>query len=282
MGERSTLKSHKTILMNRTFHKSLHSIRSFFGTFGFDPAKFFISIIALPSYFKDAFRFYSTSKKARLGFTFGVFPMLSDKYAPSGFVRGHYFIQDLFVAQEINANQPENHVDIGSRIDGFIAHLASFRKVEIIDIRPLELDVDNISFIQMDFSAPLNEEYHGYSSSVSCLHTLEHFGLGRYGDQIDPGGFLKGLDNLYALCRRRGILYLSVPIGKNKVFFNAHRTFDLNYLIHLFQPRFSVHKLSIIDDDGNFFRNVALDDPRIHNSFNCKYGCGIFQLIKSE
>jgi hypothetical protein len=36
--------------------------------------------------------------------------------------------------------------------------------------------------------------------SISCLHALEHFGLGRYGDRLDPNGhetgFLKLLDML--------------------------------------------------------------------------------------
>jgi hypothetical protein len=33
----------------------------------------------------------------------------------------------------------------------------------------------------------------GYCDSLSCLHALEHFGLGRYGDPIDPRGHEKGI-----------------------------------------------------------------------------------------
>lgn len=40
-------------------------------------------------------------------------------------------------------------------------------------------------FKQADLVRPV-EGMAGYCDSLSCLHALEHFGLGRYGDPIDP------------------------------------------------------------------------------------------------
>ena len=49
----------------------------------------------------------------------------------AGESQGHYFHQDLLVANQIFLNSPERHIDIGSRIDGFVARVAAFREIEI-------------------------------------------------------------------------------------------------------------------------------------------------------
>lgn len=115
-------------------------------------------------------------------------PCYSDRTDDAGSLSLHYFFQDLFVAQRIFKNAPLRHVDIGSRIDGFVAHLASFRSVEVFDIRPLEVNIPNVTFKQLDI---MNRTCINENSipPVSCLHALEHFGLGRYGDSINFNGF---------------------------------------------------------------------------------------------
>ena len=110
---------------------------------------------------------------------------------------------------------------MGSRIDGFVAHVASFRKIEAVDIREQTSEIQNISFVKADMMAPLPENLHGYADSVSCLHALEHFGLGRYGDGIDVDGHVRGIENLAKLLSAGGRLYLSVPIGPQRIEFNA-------------------------------------------------------------
>ena len=70
-------------------------------------------------------------------------PCLTDRFEESGAARGHYFHQDLLVAQRIFDSAPARHVDMGSRIDGFVAHVASFREPEQRDLRenlPFERD----------------------------------------------------------------------------------------------------------------------------------------------
>lgn len=261
-------------------YKLLKKIKFFFDLLGINLVKLFSNIIFFPSYILDLIKFYSLSKKSNSRFSFSIFPILDDKHAPSGSTKGHYFTQDLFVAQEIFIEKPLRHVDIGSRIDGFITHVASFREIEVIDIRPVDLCIDNIKFLQLDFSKELNKEFHNYSDSISCLHTLEHFGLGRYGDLIDPDSFKKGLANLHLLCAPGGSFHFSVPLGDNVVFFNAHRTFNFNFLFEMLTPLFDVKSLSVIDDEGYFHKKISLNDVRIETNFNSKYGCAIFHLIK--
>lgn len=152
-------------------------------------------------------------------------PCLYDWYEEGGTTKSEYFLQDLHVAQQIYHHGPERHVDIGSRVDGFVAHVASFREVEVFDIRAIATELPQIHFKQADLMNPARE-IAAYCDSLSCLHALEHFGLGRYGDPLDPAGSVTGLRNMACIIRPGGRLYLSVPVGIERVFFNAHRVFS--------------------------------------------------------
>ncbi len=207
-------------------------------------------------------------------------PYPHEKKQQSGTARGHYFHQDLLVARRIHDSKPEKHVDIGSRIDGFVAHVAAFREIEVLDIRPLDSNIHNIRFKQANLiSLPAGME--NYTDSLSCLHAIEHFGLGRYGDPIDFEGHIKGLQNLHTILRPGGTLYLSCPIGPQRIEFNAHRVFSVKYLLSLFDGRFRVRSFSFVDDSGDLHENVELRKELLANDCGCNYGCGIFELEKT-
>lgn len=210
-----------------------------------------------------------------------LYPCLDDKQAASGEASGHYFHQDLLVARRIFARNPKRHVDVGSRIDGFVAHVATFRTIEVLDIRPLRDQIPNVTFRQVDLMAP-GIEYTAVADSVSCLHALEHFGLGRYGDPINPDGHLAGLRALRELLRPAGMLYLSVPMGPQRIEFNAHRVFALQYLLNCVQADFDVEAFSYVDDVGTLHENVALASAPadVAASFGCNYGLAILELSR--
>jgi hypothetical protein len=77
-------------------------------------------------------------------------PCLHDRYAEAGVTKSEYFWQDLLVARWIHEANPERHVDVGSRTDGFVAHVASFREIEVFDVRPVTIDIPGIRFTQAD------------------------------------------------------------------------------------------------------------------------------------
>ena len=208
------------------------------------------------------------------------YPIVNEKNIPSGLIEGHYFKQDLLVAQKIFKKNPKRHLDIGSRVDGFVAHVATFRPIEVADIRENNFVIDNISFVRMDFMNPLPKNMIGAYDSLSSLHALEHFGLGRYGDPVDAQGYLKGLQNFTEILAQGGTLYLSVPIGKQTVLFNAHRIFSVQYLLKLSSEKFELISFSYIDDKDHLFQNIAVTDDQAEKSFGCKYGCGIFEFRK--
>lgn len=207
------------------------------------------------------------------------FPILHEREDEGGTMKGHYFHQDLYVARLIYEASPKNHLDIGSRTDGFVAHVATFRKIEIIDIRPIKSKVRNIVFRQADLMQ-LPADLVNYCDSISSLHAIEHFGLGRYGDPINYFGYLEALNNIYLMLQTGGIFYFSVPIGTQRIEFNAHRVFSVKYLTDLFAEKYHVKEFSYVNDQGDFFENVSMDEQSIQSNFGCEYGCGIFSLIK--
>lgn len=223
----------------------------------------------------------SQARKSPHKFVFGKLnPYPHEKKQQSGTAKGHYFHQDLMVARRIFESMPEKHVDVGSRVDGFVAHVAAFRPIEVLDIRPMDSKVRNILFKQADLMSP-PPEMTGYTDSLSCLHAIEHFGLGRYGDPIDFEGHLKGLNSLYIILKPGGTLYLSCPIGPQRIEFNAHRVFAVKYLMSLFEGKFNLRNFSYVDDRGDLHENVAMTTDMLDANFGCQYGCGIFELVKT-
>nr|QGT50097.1 hypothetical protein Helico4rc_2170 [uncultured Helicobacter sp.] len=62
--------------------------------------------------------------------------------------------------------------------------------------------------------------------------SVEHFGLGRYGDPIEPDAWEKALKSFQRVLKPQGKLYISVPVGQeNKVCFNAHRVYKPQTII---------------------------------------------------
>jgi hypothetical protein len=119
--------------------------------FGFDPRVFLRSLRGLPIYIKD-WRKFRTSYSGTLNFM----PCLHDRYEEGGTTKSEYFWQDLLVARWIFAAKPQRHVDIGSRVDGFVAHVASFREIEVFDVRPISTPIPGVLFKQADLMSSDN------------------------------------------------------------------------------------------------------------------------------
>jgi SAM-dependent methyltransferase len=195
-------------------------------------------------------------------------------------MKGHYFNQDLHVAKLIYGANSTKHVDIGSRTDGFVAHLVVFREVEVFDIRDIKSTVEKISFTWADLSSS-SFNHIEYTDSFSCLHAIEHFGLARYGDTIDPEGQILALENMWRTLKVGGKFYFSTPIGPQRIKVNAYRVFSVRYLFELFESKYDIVSFSYINDKGDLVVNQDLNNPEfVSENFGCIYGCGIFEMIK--
>ena len=251
-------------------------IYRYLSDFWLEPLKFF-------KWFKNIFWYISDSiklkKQKNKDFPIKCsYPCLHDKDDSAWVCKWHYFHQDLLVAQEIYKENPQKHVDVASRVDWFITHLATFREVEVFDIRKLDSKIKNIKFKKEDLMN-IWEEMKDYTSSISCLHAIEHFWLWRYWDPIDINWHLKWLDNIYKILISGGIFYFSTPIWKQRIEFNAHRVFSVKYLYDHFKDKYEIEKFAYVDDNGDLHKNVDIKDW-FKDSFWCWFWCWIFKLRK--
>ncbi len=208
-------------------------------------------------------------------------PCLYDWYEEGGATTSEYFWQDLLVARLIAEAKPIKHVDVGSRVDGFVTHVASFREIEVFDIRPITTEIPGIVFKQADLMN-ISDTYgkDGYCDSLSCLHAIEHFGLGRYGDPLTVNGFEIGFVNMINLIQPGGTFYLSTPIGRERVEFNANWVFDpvkINALAQKHSMR--LHNLINIKQTGER-RSFVPSDADLAQLASERYSLGIFQFVK--
>ena len=259
--------------MNRIIKKIFKPFVNFLLTKGIKPRQ----IISLRHYPKYRSQYKKFEKLG--GIVTHKYPIFRDYDDQAGAASGHYFHQDLLVASFVHNNSPTRHIDIGSRIDGFVAHVASFRKIDVMDVRDLNATGhQNISFIKADL---MNKDsvQSDITDSISCLHAIEHFGLGRYSDPIDPEGHKKGFNNIVRMLKPKGILFISFPIGKaNEVHFNAHRVFHptdiFTWADH--SSSLKLERFDYVDDAGNLHQNIDLEEIKL----DVKLGCGIYTFKK--
>jgi hypothetical protein len=224
----------------------LRKILYFLRQIGFDPLRAKKGISNIPHYLVDLFRFLKMGKVAG---TIRISPVLNDFKDNAGSADGHYFWQDLITAQWIFSIHSKSHLDVGSRIDGFIAHLLTFRPVTLLDIRPTPLQIPGLTTIQGDAQKNLTKEI-GKFDSVSSLHSIEHFGLGRYGDSLDHLGHIKGLIEISECVEEGGSFFVSFPIGKSAVEFNEQRVVDPKWPLEVLID-FTMEKFVLIPWKGS-------------------------------
>lgn len=232
----------------------------------------FSALRHVPRFMRDLRHFRALGGKVG-----GLYPVFADYDDQAGSAKGHYFHQDLLVASLIHQASPRRHIDVGSRIDGFVAHVASFRKIEVMDVRSLsDTGHANIAFLQADLMDPANAP-HRITDSLSCLHTIEHFGLGRYGDPLDPEGHIKGFRNLLNMVKSGGLLYISFPVAaETEVQFNGQRVFAPKEIFTWIPEGTSVEmmRFDFVNRAGALVAATSIDaiTPGLRS------GCGIYTL----
>ncbi len=215
------------------------------------------------------------------------FPVLGEWNKEAGDLDDHYFFQDIWMARQIAASGAKHVHDIGSRVDGYIAHLLSMGvEVTMIDVRPLKRTIAGLHFVQADATS-LESIADASLSALSSLHALEHFGLGRYGDPVDYLGWKKALRAMTRKVQPGGHLYLSVPVGREeKLMFNAHRIFSPLSIVRETEDAMATSCFAL-DHGGEVseWRFAAGDDVKAKLASDALprlggYDCGMFVLRK--
>jgi SAM-dependent methyltransferase len=198
------------------------------------------------------------------------YPQIHDR-TPRSAIDAHYFHQDVWAARRVAERGPERHVDVGSRVD-YVGFLTAITDVTFVDIRPLDVTIEGLtpiagSVLDMPFDDRSLE-------SVSCLHVAEHIGLGRYCDPLDPDGTRKAAAELERVVAEGGQLLFSIPVGRPRTCFNAHRIHDPRDVTAMF-PGLDLEEFAGVDDAGVFRRDRELGDLA-----DQRYACGMYRLVR--
>ncbi len=227
--------------------------------------------------FKDYFLYIkkaiNSTQKNRFSLSiFDIYPCIKDKTMQTSFDR-HYVYHTSWAARKVKEINPAFHTDISSSLY-FSGIVSAFVSVHFYDYRPANLKLSQLDSKSCNL---INLHFEDNSiSSLSCMHTVEHIGLGRYGDKIDPDGDIKACRELSRVLNQNGTLIFVVPVGKPKIEFNAHRIYSYEQVIELF-PELKLVEFTIITDkieQGDFIENV---DPKIVQSQNYACGCFVFK-----
>lgn len=227
------------------------------------------AFLYLPHYFADWIRYRRSSGKNRPR-VLDSYPCLTDRVVHTPF-DPHYFYQAGWLARRLPEAAPNLHVDVGSSVM-MINMLSAFAETVFVDYRPLPARLENLHPVAGDIARlPFAD---ASVASISCLHVIEHIGLGRYGDALDTEGSLKAAVELARVISSGGRLYLSAPVGRERVCFNAHRVFDPDRLAGMF-PRMSLVEFSFVDDRGRLHEHQSPESAQ-----SSDYACGLYIFCK--
>lgn len=222
-------------------------------------------------YLSDHRRFAAELQAAENSANIVAFPQLTDRTPTTDF-DAHYVHQGPWVFRHLVDRRPAQHVDVASYL-GYLGFFSAIVPTEFVDIRPPSLQLPRLtvsegSVLQLPFADRSVE-------SLSCLHVIEHIGLGRYGDPLDARGSELACAELARVLAVGGQLYLSLPVGRPRIYFNAHRVHSVEQVLQ-FTRQLAFVDLAVVLDDGSFVANCP---PEIVASQS--YACGMFRFTRA-
>lgn len=233
-----------------------------------------IRALLSPSYLRDLIRFRRTSRA--LG---RPVPKLS-KIRPINEATGttgfdtHYVYHTGWAARVLARLKPAHHVDIGSSLF-FVSNVSAHVPMTHYDYRPPAFAIPGAEVGAADLLALSFAD--GSIPSLSCMHVIEHVGLGRYGDTLDPMGDARACSELKRVLAPGGHLLFVTPVGRPEIHFNAHRIYSFESVMVLFEG-LELAEFALITDKRDGAMLVMDADPaRVARQ---RYGCGCFLFRK--
>jgi len=184
----------------------------------------------------------------------------------------HYHFHVNWAARKLAELNPVEHHDFGSFLH-FSSICSAFVPTTFYDIRPLKVVTPGLKMRAADLTALPIED--GSLFSMSCLHVIEHAGLGRYGDKLDAQGDKKAAKELARVLMPGGQLLIVAPLeDPPRICFHAHRLYNPQQVEDLF-PTLAVEEFTLITNESEIFDKVNYDMAK-----GRIYACGCWVLSK--
>jgi SAM-dependent methyltransferase len=238
----------------------------------FDPVKALSTMWGYLPYLSD-WRRYARMPGAEPLHLIDGHPCLTDRTTTTSF-DPHYLYQAVWATERIVRSDVKRHVDIGSDVK-FVTMLTTHLPVTFVDIRPLRAKSVNRltslggNLLELPFAD-------GSIASLSCLHVAEHIGLGRYGGLLAPAGTRRVCAELARVLVPGGNLFFSLPVGRSRVCFNAHRVHSPAQILEYFYD-LELVEFTAVDDSGHLLTQIP---PYQMN--DAEHGCGLFWFRRSS
>jgi len=194
----------------------------------------------------------------------------------------HYVLHTAWAARVLAETRPERHTDISSYVY-FVAMVSAFVPIDFYELRPVYLPLSNVTNNRADLMhLPFPDNS---IKSLSCMHTLEHVGLGRYGDEIHRDGDIMSAHEMQRVLAPGGDLLIVTPVGRPKLVFNSHRTYAYEQILAMF-PALKVHEFALIPNDGPKGKQVCTQLHKLVRNAapamvaNQEFACGCFWFKK--
>lgn len=199
-------------------------------------------------------------------------PCVRDYTLTTGFDR-HYVYHTAWAARLLELNKPERHVDLSSCLR-FVTIVSAFVPIDFYDYRPADIHLQGLSTGTEDLTTLSFDD--NSIKSLSCMHVVEHIGLGRYGDSLDVDGDIKAIQELIRVLAPGGDLYFVVPLGQPRIQFNAHRIYSYHQITTFFSA-LQLRDFSLVPDSGPLVSNATQAQADAQ-----RYGCGCFWFKKDS
>jgi SAM-dependent methyltransferase len=188
----------------------------------------------------------------------------------------HYIYHTGWAARALAEIRPQLHVDISSTLF-FCSIISAFVPAQYYEYRKIDLQIDDLTCGSADLLAlPFPDDS---VSSLSCMHVVEHIGLGRYGDRLDVDGDLKAMSELKRVLSPGGSLLFVVPVGRPRIMFNGHRIYAHEQILEHFDG-LRLREFALIPDnpsDGGLIPRASAELVSQQS-----YGCGCYWFMKNE
>ncbi|WP_157151415.1 DUF268 domain-containing protein [Brachyspira sp. SAP_772] len=189
----------------------------------------------------------------------------------------HYLYHPAWAARCLKEINPKKHIDISS-ITYFSTIASGFVPIDFYEYRPPQIyNLKGFTPCSCDIKKLPFED--NSIESISCMHAIEHIGLGRYGDEVDPDGDIKGINELKRVTKNNGHILFVVPVGKPRVQFNAHRIYSYDMVVEYFQGCKLIN-YSLIPDNSVKDSIGIINNATKELTDKQKYGCGCFWFQK--